>query len=142
MGMPYPNPTDPELQERMRFFDKGAADAEAAGQRVGLTGGSFYEGLCMKAVNQCVGRVIRHQRDYAAIVLADERWVGRLAVTSGGAPPASLPAPVTKLPGWIQRSWVPTNGEFGQACSRLAVFFRKQQQSNLQPGQACNLPAA
>lgn len=28
----------------------------------------------MKAVNQCIGRVIRHRGDWAAIVLADARW--------------------------------------------------------------------
>jgi chromosome transmission fidelity protein 1 len=33
----------------------------------------YYEALCMKAVNQCVGRVIRHAGDYAAVVLLDVR---------------------------------------------------------------------
>jgi hypothetical protein len=28
----------------------------------------------MKAVNQCIGRVIRHRSDWAAVVLADVRW--------------------------------------------------------------------
>ena len=28
----------------------------------------------MKAVNQCVGRVIRHRGDFAAVVLADVRY--------------------------------------------------------------------
>ena len=37
-------------------------------------GREYFENLCMKAVNQCIGRVIRHRSDWAAIVLADQRW--------------------------------------------------------------------
>ena len=32
-----------------------------------------YENLCMKAVNQSVGRAIRHKEDYAAIIFLDHR---------------------------------------------------------------------
>lgn len=88
VGMPYPNPTDPELCERMRFLDACAARHAAASSgapgagrsggcaRGGASAGRQYmEDLCMKAVNQCIGRVIRHRGDWAAIVLADARWV-------------------------------------------------------------------
>ena len=33
----------------------------------------------MRAVNQAVGRVIRHKHDYGAIILADERFAARCA---------------------------------------------------------------
>jgi chromosome transmission fidelity protein 1 len=65
--MPYPNPTDPELQERMAFLDKGGTS---------FTGQQYYEDLCMKAVNQCIGRVIRHRGDHAAVLLVDSRCGG------------------------------------------------------------------
>lgn len=61
--MPYPNPYDPELLERQRFAVAQAGGDEQAGRE-------YYERLCMRAVNQCIGRAIRHKDDYAAIVRA------------------------------------------------------------------------
>ena len=37
----------------------------------------------MTAVNQCVGRVIRHRGDFAAVVLADARYSTADAPRSG-----------------------------------------------------------
>ena len=169
VGMPYPNPTDPELQERMPFMDtqqqqhvlKAACPAngeahltpsEAAmlsqsapfgcgstgpalmsGSTLGkgdrpthakgstqTAGREYYEDLCMKAVNQCVGRVIRHRNDYAAIVLADARWgVGNAGVAPEG--PQSPVGPLRKLPEWIQGSLTVCN-TFGE---RLHRFHRQ-----------------
>ena len=70
VGLPYAPPSDTELSERMKWLD--AAGPEQGGG-VGA-GRAHYEALCMRAVNQSIGRAIRHSRDYAAIVLADARW--------------------------------------------------------------------
>ncbi|PSC69979.1 putative ATP-dependent RNA helicase DDX11 [Micractinium conductrix] len=163
VGLPYPNPSDPELQERMRFMDSlaaagtagtaaagtaaqaaGAASAagtaDAAGTAAGsaATGGAaqrapaaqeqqqrqrqlsssaqggreYYSNLCMKAVNQCVGRVIRHRGDWAAVLLVDARYTS-----------ADARGPLAKLPGWIQQSLQVPRG-FGDAQGRLARFAR------------------
>jgi chromosome transmission fidelity protein 1 len=77
-GMPYPSPGDPELVARMAFME---------GVRPG-GGREYYENLCMKAVNQSIGRVIRHAGDYGVVLLADERY-----------DKASVQA---RLPDWIQ----------------------------------------
>ena len=61
----YANPRELTLVERMAYYDS----AQGAG-----AGREYYTNLCMKAVNQSVGRAIRHRNDYAAIVLADSRF--------------------------------------------------------------------
>ena len=59
VGMPYPNLHSPELKQKMSFLNKtvGVVDGKQAGQ-------VHYENLCMKAVNQSVGRAIRHKGEY------------------------------------------------------------------------------
>lgn len=84
VGLPYPNPADPELRERLRAMDAAAA---AASTSLGIQGPALqpppsrghYQDLCMKGVNQCIGRAIRHSRDYAAVLLLDPRWGGQRA---------------------------------------------------------------
>lgn len=44
-----------------------------------LSGQEWYAQQATRAVNQAMGRVIRHRHDYGAIILADERFrVGTL----------------------------------------------------------------
>lgn len=40
----------------------------------GRAGREYYNNICMRAVNQSIGRSIRHARDYASILLVDERY--------------------------------------------------------------------
>jgi hypothetical protein len=108
----------------------GGSSSSSSGS---FTGRDFYEDLCFKAVNQCVGRVVRHRGDYAAVVLLDTRWVvgpsewAALAGSSGGSSGSTRRiVPVQKLPGWLQRSYVPSNGDFGPALKQLAAFFKRQ----------------
>jgi chromosome transmission fidelity protein 1 len=54
-----------------------------------LPGQLYYESLCFKAVNQSIGRAIRHKKDYAVLVLADFRYARSSSLSS--------------LPGWISR---------------------------------------
>ena len=64
----------------------------------------------MKAVNQSIGRAIRHEKDFAAIILLDERF--------------SSPKIQQKLPDWILRSAVGSSSEgFAEANDFLRGFF-------------------
>ena len=64
VGMPYANRRDVVLQERMRF-----ADSLRAGG-----GDEMYQNMCMKAVNQTIGRAFRHKGDWASVVFLDCRY--------------------------------------------------------------------
>ena len=39
-----------------------------------MTGDQWYSQTAMRAVNQAMGRVIRHRKDYGAIILCDDRF--------------------------------------------------------------------
>ncbi|PVD35073.1 hypothetical protein C0Q70_06354 [Pomacea canaliculata] len=85
VGMPYPNLRSPELKEKIDYLNSNFPKDEA-GRPAGQV---HYENLCMKAINQSIGRAIRHREDYAVIILADQRY-SRTSVSS-------------KLPGWIAK---------------------------------------
>lgn len=91
VGMPFPNKTSPELVQKMKYLDENLKPG---------SGSEYYENLCMKAVNQCIGRAVRHIRDFAAILLLDERY-GQERIKQ-------------KLPEWIQRS-LKLNSEFSSS---------------------------
>ncbi|NXN13715.1 DDX11 helicase, partial [Indicator maculatus] len=99
VGLPYPNIKSPELQEKMAWLDKTMP--RAAGQAPSKV---LIENLCMKAVNQSIGRAIRHQKDFASIVLLDHRY-GSSAILS-------------KLPQWI-RERTQVKATFGAAFAEL-----------------------
>ena len=78
VGLPFANPEEPELKARMRHLDAserldGSAPLNPK-PGVKSRGRAYYEALCMRAVNQSVGRAIRHVADFAAIVFVDGRY--------------------------------------------------------------------
>ena len=101
VGLPFPNNQDLELKEKMSYLDslqRGSGD-------------EYYEDLCMKAVNQSIGRSIRHANDYATIILVDKRYA-RTNIQM-------------KLPKWIS-SRVQTHNEFGKAYGQVTRFFKSK----------------
>ncbi|XP_032893656.1 ATP-dependent DNA helicase DDX11 [Amblyraja radiata] len=104
IGMPFPNVNSPELQERMAYLDKNMAKTDGKSP-----GKVLLENLCMKAVNQSIGRVIRHREDYANIVLLDHRY--------------TQPRILGKLPSWI-RGRTRTEASFGPALAAIGKFFK------------------
>ncbi|XP_040201179.1 ATP-dependent DNA helicase DDX11 isoform X2 [Rana temporaria] len=104
VGMPYPNIRSPELQEKMAYLDKTVPKTSGVS-----AGRALLENLCMKSVNQSIGRAIRHRGDYASIVLLDHRY--------------SRPAILSKLPQWIRNS-TEIKPTFGPAFASIRKFFQ------------------
>lgn len=113
VGLPFPNKNSPELAEKLKYLDKMAATNK--GSSKSFSSNEYYENLCMKAVNQCIGRAIRHIGDYATVLLIDERYQQERIQN--------------KLPEWIRKSLkAPPN--FGGVQGSLAKFFRERKNRN------------
>ncbi|XP_021363859.1 ATP-dependent DNA helicase DDX11-like isoform X2 [Mizuhopecten yessoensis] len=112
VGLPYPNIKSPELKEKMDYLNANFKPGEDGRQ----PGQVHYENLCMKAVNQSIGRAIRHKGDYSSILLLDKRYSRRNV--SG------------KLPSWIVKS-LQNMDKFGPAMSSLSRFFASKKVSQL-----------
>ncbi|XP_071158326.1 ATP-dependent DNA helicase DDX11-like [Mytilus edulis] len=106
VGLPYPNIKSPELQEKMSYLNANY-ERDSLGRQPGQV---HYENICMKAVNQSIGRSIRHKGDYAVILLLDKRY-SRGNVSS-------------KLPDWISKCLCKAE-KYGQVVSSVARFFAK-----------------
>ena len=85
VGLPFPNLETPEWKAKMRYIDERAA---ARGEAKGKASRDHAENICMRSVNQAIGRVIRHKNDWAGILLMDSRYTQERMKE--------------KLPGWIK----------------------------------------
>ena len=125
-GLPYPDLRDAELRERLRHIRRieGGTQERPTVRESGAGGDAqalsaverqMYTNMCMQAVNQCVGRAIRHAKDYAAVVLVDVRYTG---ADAGGS------EVFAKLPRWLTQRWVDAGRSFGPAIGALGGFYR------------------
>nr|XP_003468022.2 ATP-dependent DNA helicase DDX11-like [Cavia porcellus] len=101
------NIQSPELQEKMAYLDQHLP--RSPGQVP--PGKALLENLCMKAVNQSISEAIRHQRDFASIVLLDQHY--------------TRPPVLAKLPAWI-RDCVKIKATFGAQFLALRKFHKEK----------------
>lgn len=114
IGMPYPNINDPVLKEKLKHSGEA----------------TFYDDMCMKAVNQSIGRAIRHANDFAIVVLADRRF--------------ARPSTREKLPRWMaDRLPSPVPETFSSTFSSAARFFtsKKTTQAAIEETRRGGIPA-
>jgi chromosome transmission fidelity protein 1 len=114
VGLPFPNLETPEWKAKMQYLDGRAA---ARGEPSGKASREHAENVCMRAVNQAIGRAIRHKGDWASILLFDARYAQQRVQT--------------KLPGWIKES-LPARVETGEGrldavAKDVAQFFESRQ---------------
>ena len=108
------------------------ASSFPGGSRSQSAGSRYLHTLCMRAVNQSIGRAIRHRGDYACIVLCDVRYTSEDVVES--------------LPRWITAgpSFKPEGMEFPKARQTVSQFFarHRSREKNLAQAQAATNGAA
>ena len=114
VGLPFPNLDTPEWKAKMQYLDSRAV---ARGETSSKASREHAENVCMRAVNQAIGRAIRHKGDWASILLFDARYAQHRVQA--------------KLPGWIRES-LPARDEARQGriddvTKDVAHFFGSRQ---------------
>ncbi|CAL1712032.1 unnamed protein product [Somion occarium] len=112
IGLPFANLASPELRERMQYvnrLEQSRGVKRLPGVKDAAT--ELYENMCMNAVNQSIGRAIRHKDDWASLVLIDGRY--------------SSPRIRSKLPKWIGESLIITE-TFGEVMKEMGRFYREK----------------
>uniref|UniRef100_A0A667WX82 Regulator of telomere elongation helicase 1 n=1 Tax=Myripristis murdjan TaxID=586833 RepID=A0A667WX82_9TELE len=104
-GLPFPPKLDPRVILKMQFLDDMCRKKYLSGQ-------VWYKQQAFRAVNQAIGRVIRHREDYGAIFLCDERF------KNSGAR--------DQLPSWL-KPHLRQYDNFGYLVRDVTQFFRVAQ---------------
>lgn len=103
-GIPYPPFKDPKIILKKQYLQ----DQQSTSNNF-LSGNEWYNQQASRAVNQALGRVIRHRKDFGAILLCDERF--------GNA------GTIGQLSKWL-RGRVSVSSAFGEVQGGLARFFK------------------
>ncbi|KAI2595678.1 regulator of telomere elongation helicase 1, partial [Homo sapiens] len=91
-----------------------------------LSGQEWYRQQASRAVNQAIGRVIRHRQDYGAVFLCDHRF----AFADARA----------QLPSWV-RPHVRVYDNFGHVIRDVAQFFRVAERTMPAPAPRATAPS-
>jgi chromosome transmission fidelity protein 1 len=127
VGLPFPNINSAEWKAKISYIENATIKRPTSANDNTLTmqqitakakeqAREFYENACMRAVNQSVGRAIRHKGDFASVIMVDQRF-GKESING-------------KLPGWIKEGLVEGAGEkpFANLMGRLGAFYRAKKQ--------------
>jgi len=114
VGLPFPNIQSVQWKAKLEYIEQTTVKRTGKRKDGKVAAREFYENACMRAVNQSIGRAIRHRCDYASILLLDRRY--------------EAPRFEGKLPGWI-RQGIPLGrdvDDFQWVANRLRVFFESK----------------
>lgn len=106
-GLPFPPYKDPKIVLKKKYLsDNRTRENEM------LSGDDWYFLEASRAVNQAIGRVIRHKNDYGAILLCDARFNNQRQKN--------------QLSSWLQGHLKNQTGNqtFGSVIGEVSRFFR------------------
>lgn len=128
-GLPFPPFKDPRIILKKKYLQENRTAANEVGSEFlfreffiikmilqMLSGDEWYFLEATRAVNQAIGRVIRHKDDYGAILLCDYRF--------------NQPRQKNQLSSWIQghlKGSQPLG--FGQLIGEMSRFFRNAERT-------------
>ena len=112
-GLPFPPLKDPRIILKQRYLEESRANNKEA-----LSGQQWYQLEASRAVNQAIGRIIRHKNDYGAIVLCDCRF--------------DNPSFKKHLSAWL-RPYIKNFSNFGMITRVLRDFYRYAEHTLPQP---------
>ena len=103
-GLPFPPRVDPKVNAKINFLDRQKKLVSDS-----LGGNEWYIQQSSRAVNQAVGRVIRHKDDFGAVIFMDKRF--------------SFRSNIDELPRWA-KDFTKTHEKFGSGLKELSQFFK------------------
>uniref|UniRef100_A0AAV2J230 DNA 5'-3' helicase n=1 Tax=Knipowitschia caucasica TaxID=637954 RepID=A0AAV2J230_KNICA len=124
IGIPFPNIKDLQVELKMKYNDQHCRT------RGLLSGNRWYEIQAYRALNQALGRCIRHKNDWGALVLVDDRYRNN---------PNKY---ITGLSKWV-RQLVLHHDNFPNAMQSLVTFSQEQRsrtETGVSPSPALQSP--
>ncbi|XP_051173035.1 regulator of telomere elongation helicase 1 homolog [Leptopilina boulardi] len=112
-GLPFPPLMDPRVILKRKYLEENKLK-----DRENLTGQQWYQLEASRAVNQAIGRIIRHKDDYGAIIFCDCRFDS--AQFKG------------QLSAWI-RPHIKKFSNFGMMVKEIKEFYRYTENALPQP---------
>ena len=119
VGIPFPNFKDQQVELKRKYND------EHSKSRGLLAGGDWYEIQAFRALNQALGRCIRHRNDWGALVIVDDRFCKNPKRYCKG------------LSKWV-RSKIKTYHTFQSASDSLAAFCHARELGSSPEKLACD----
>nr|XP_033486457.1 Fanconi anemia group J protein isoform X2 [Epinephelus lanceolatus] len=123
IGIPFPNIKDLQVELKMKYNDQHCKN------RGLLPGHRWYEIQAYRALNQALGRCIRHRNDWGALIIVDDRYRNN---------PNKY---ITGLSKWV-RQLVQHHDTFSNAMQSLVAFSQVQQKVEVAPSDSQTLSSS
>lgn len=111
VGLPYPNAFSGDMILKKKYIESEVLKKTKDQRLANEATRQFYENICMRAVNQSVGRSIRHINDYSTIYLFDSRYNSNRIQN--------------KLSKWIKER-ISNSTEFSSTLNSTEEFFKNK----------------
>lgn len=117
VGLPFPNAYSANIIARRNFIESRSLEMGLTRKEASDNSRNYYENICMRSINQSIGRSIRHLNDYSIIYLIDQRY--------------SQARIQQKLSGWVRKRLI-NDKSTNEILYQTEEFFNSKLVSKLQ----------